>query len=171
MAGVGGLAPQGQRDGSVWTAASSAVSYTIIVNESHCQSQIQGRGYACYYVFTLEQESQVTIDLESDVDPYLYLREGEARSGEVLDENDPETRRRQIAATRSWMGMVNDRPPGNTWPRRPGPPTAARCPAPATPPRSIPIAEPYHGVAEPVPGIRLRGAPAGKPTNLPDCSI
>ena len=46
------------------------------------------RGYARYYGFTLEQGSQVTIDLESSEDTYLYLRSGDARTGSVLHEND-----------------------------------------------------------------------------------
>ena len=54
-----------------------------------CQSQVSGRGYAWYLTFTLGQESEVTITLESDdADTYLYLREGEARSGPFLHEND-----------------------------------------------------------------------------------
>ena len=53
-----------------------------------CQSQVQDRGYARYYGFTLAESSDVTIDLESSVDTYLYLREGEAKSGAVLYEND-----------------------------------------------------------------------------------
>ena len=54
-----------------------------------CDSQASGRGYARYYAFTLGSESEVTITLESqDADTYLYLREGEARSGEFLYEND-----------------------------------------------------------------------------------
>ena len=53
-----------------------------------CQSQVQGRGYARYYTFTLGQESQITIDLISSVDPYLFLRQGDSRSGAVLHEND-----------------------------------------------------------------------------------
>ena len=55
---------------------------------SGCQSQVTGRGYARYYSFTLAQQSQATIDLESSVDPYLYLRSGDSRSGTVLHEND-----------------------------------------------------------------------------------
>ena len=55
---------------------------------SDCQSQAQGRGYAKYYTFTLDQDREVTIDLESSVDTYLYLREGGAKSGPVLHEND-----------------------------------------------------------------------------------
>ena len=55
---------------------------------SGCQSQVTRRGYARYYSFTLAQQSQATIDLESSVDPYLYLRSGDSRSGTVLHEND-----------------------------------------------------------------------------------
>ena len=54
-----------------------------------CDSEASGRGHARYYSFTLAQESEVTITLEStDADTYLYLRAGEARSGEFLYEND-----------------------------------------------------------------------------------
>ena len=54
-----------------------------------CQSEVSGRGYAQYYTFTLAQESEVTVTLESDdADTYLYLRDGEARSGDFLAEND-----------------------------------------------------------------------------------
>ena len=53
-----------------------------------CESAVGARGYARYYTFTLAEESEVTITLESDTDPYLYLREGEAKSGDFLHEND-----------------------------------------------------------------------------------
>ena len=53
-----------------------------------CQSSVPDRGYARYYTFTLAQQSNVTIDLESSVDPFLYLRSGHTRSGTVLHEND-----------------------------------------------------------------------------------
>ena len=55
---------------------------------SDCQSQTSDRGYARYYSFTLEQQSAVTIELESEVDPYLYLRQGDATTGAFLQEND-----------------------------------------------------------------------------------
>ena len=55
---------------------------------SDCQSRVSGRGYARYYTFTLEQQSDVTIDLASEVDTYLYLREGEAHSGAPIISND-----------------------------------------------------------------------------------
>ena len=53
-----------------------------------CRSSEAGRGYARYYSFTLNQEAEVTIDLESELDTYLYLRTGDARSGDFLYEND-----------------------------------------------------------------------------------
>ena len=55
---------------------------------SGCESEGRSGRYARYYSFTVVQESEVTIDLESSVDTYLYLRRGEARSGTVLHEND-----------------------------------------------------------------------------------
>ena len=55
---------------------------------SDCESATRGSSYARYYTFTLTEASEVTITLESDTDPYLYLREGEAKSGDVVDEND-----------------------------------------------------------------------------------
>ena len=51
-------------------------------------SQHPNIGYARYYSFTLAQESAVTITLESSVDPYLYLRSGDARTGTPLHFND-----------------------------------------------------------------------------------
>ncbi len=56
-----------------------------------CQSAVPDRGYARYYTFTLDQPSQVTIDLQSSVDTYLYLRRGTARTGEAEDEDDDVT--------------------------------------------------------------------------------
>ena len=47
-----------------------------------------GARVARYYSFTLAQQSAVTIDLESTVDTYLYLREGDARSGTARHVND-----------------------------------------------------------------------------------
>ena len=55
---------------------------------ANCQSTVTERGYARYYTFTLATESAVTIDLESEVDTFLYLRVGEARSGTPLFFND-----------------------------------------------------------------------------------
>ena len=71
---------------------------------SGCQSQVSGRGYARYYTFTLTEESEVDITLErtsGEADTYLYLREGESRSGDFLHDNDDDggTTRSRIAET------------------------------------------------------------------------
>ena len=55
---------------------------------ANCQSQVTGRGYARYFTFTLSEQRQVTITLESGVDTYLYLRAGSAKSGDAAAEND-----------------------------------------------------------------------------------
>ena len=44
--------------------------------------------YARYYTFTLSEQSELTIALESTEDPYLYLMEGEGRDGKQVAEND-----------------------------------------------------------------------------------
>ena len=54
-----------------------------------CQSELPGRGHARYYSFSLDSQSEVTLTLESsEADTYLYLRQGEARSGDFLHQND-----------------------------------------------------------------------------------
>ena len=54
---------------------------------SGCQSQEEGRGYARYYGFTLAEQAEVTITVNSDEDSYLYLRSGDARSGTALNDH------------------------------------------------------------------------------------
>ena len=69
-----------------------------------CDSEVSQRGHARYYSFTLTEGAEVTIALESsDADTYLYLRSGEARSGNFLEEDDdtPDTTRSEIVATLS----------------------------------------------------------------------
>ena len=54
-----------------------------------CDSEVREGRHARFYSFSLEAQGEVTITLESsDADTYLYLREGEARSGEALHEDD-----------------------------------------------------------------------------------
>ena len=55
---------------------------------SDCESEVSGRGYARYYSFTLTESAEVAIDLSSEVDTYLYLRDGSATSGAALHDND-----------------------------------------------------------------------------------
>ena len=77
--------PETDNCGETITAAGSPITGTWA---NDCQSQVTGRGYARYYTFTLAQQAAVTITLESDVDPFLFLWEGEARSGTPLYFND-----------------------------------------------------------------------------------
>ena len=93
VSGLGGAAGPGPSTGCGTTVPynSQTVGYEFpyVSWDVGCQSQVSGRGYAWYLTFTLGQESEVTITLESDdADTYLYLREGEARSGPFLHEND-----------------------------------------------------------------------------------
>ena len=54
-----------------------------------CESAERPGSHARYYSFALESESYVTISLHStEADPWLYLRERDARSGSFLHEND-----------------------------------------------------------------------------------
>ena len=53
-----------------------------------CDSANRGGSYARYYSFSLSVDTEVTIDLTSSVDTYLYLRQENATSGPALHEND-----------------------------------------------------------------------------------
>ena len=52
---------------------------------SDCLSESRDNAYARYYTFTLTQEVEVTIILESEIDSYLFLLK---ESGEITAEND-----------------------------------------------------------------------------------
>ena len=55
---------------------------------SGCESVERAGSHARFYTFTLPQESEVTITLESDdADAYLYLRLGEAKSGTAVNDH------------------------------------------------------------------------------------
>ncbi len=91
VTGLGGGAtppeppPSGDACGETITADGTASGQWA----SGCDSQERDGRHARYYTFTLAQQSQVAIALESaDADTYLYLRQGEARSGEALHQND-----------------------------------------------------------------------------------
>ena len=54
-----------------------------------CVSAVPERGHARYYTFALGSQLEVILTLESDdADAYLYLREGPARSGQPVHENN-----------------------------------------------------------------------------------
>ena len=88
VAGLGGTPgePQRTRNRCVETLSGDGT-----VNGSwaaNCRSQVEGRGFARYYTFTLTEEAEVSINLESSVDTYLYLRSGDERSGSALREHN-----------------------------------------------------------------------------------
>ena len=71
---------------------------------SDCPSQYRENAYARFYTFTLIEESEVTITLDSATDPYLFLLTGSGEDAEYLTENDDIDRDRgnfnsRIAAT------------------------------------------------------------------------
>ena len=53
-----------------------------------CDSVNRTGSYARFYTFTLEQETEVKIDLTSDEDAYLFLLEGMGAEGAMLYSND-----------------------------------------------------------------------------------
>ena len=53
-----------------------------------CASENNDGRFARYYAFTLDEESEVQIDLTSEHDTYLFLLEDAGREGAVLTEND-----------------------------------------------------------------------------------
>jgi hypothetical protein len=55
---------------------------------SGCESTNRSGSYAHFYTFTLEEETEVTIELTSEEDTYLFLLQGEGRDGTVDEEND-----------------------------------------------------------------------------------
>ncbi len=52
-----------------------------------CESEVRSGSYARYYGLTVEEESAVTITVNSAVDSYMYLRSGDARSGAALNDH------------------------------------------------------------------------------------
>ena len=91
VAGLSGTATDPASDPETNTCATIAITAdgaTPGTWADGCHSQVIDRGYAQFYSFTLEQQSDVTIDLMSSVDPVLFLRDGEARSGTVRLFND-----------------------------------------------------------------------------------
>lgn len=55
---------------------------------SGCSSENKAGSYAQYYTFTLNEESDATITLDSSEDTYLYLLRGVGDDGPVVYEND-----------------------------------------------------------------------------------
>jgi hypothetical protein len=53
-----------------------------------CESENRPGRYAKYFIFTLIDDTKVTIDLESTPDNYLFLLEGAGLTGKVISEDD-----------------------------------------------------------------------------------
>jgi len=53
-----------------------------------CSSAHRSGRYAIYYTFTLSSTQEVTIDLGSSKNTYMYLLQGSSRNGEELERND-----------------------------------------------------------------------------------
>ena len=69
-----------------------------------CQSGVTDRGFARYYSFTLEEDSEVTIDLSSDVDTYMYLRSGDVLAGTFVAENDDHEGSQRVSRISETLG-------------------------------------------------------------------
>ena len=64
----------------------SSVTEGTWTNE--CSAQNRANSYARFYTFTLTQQTEVTITLESRTDPYLFLLVGTGTAAGKLKEND-----------------------------------------------------------------------------------
>ena len=53
-----------------------------------CLSRNREDAYARYYTFTLTEQVEVTITLESETDPYVFLLSGTGADADYLAEND-----------------------------------------------------------------------------------
>ncbi len=56
--------------------------------ESNCTSTHRSERYAKYYTFTLSNSQEVTIDLQSSTDTYLFLLSGSGENGSVIESDD-----------------------------------------------------------------------------------
>ena len=70
------------------TAATTEGSWTADCTSNISAPSGSGDRYASFYTFTLDAESDVTINLSSDEDAFLYLRSGTSTDGSALHEND-----------------------------------------------------------------------------------
>ena len=55
---------------------------------SDCASESRVGRYASYYTFTIDEPRDVAITLESEVDTYLYVREGKGTDGHIVHEDN-----------------------------------------------------------------------------------
>jgi len=70
---------------------SSSISINTNVSGTwvaECESENRDASYAKYYTFTLASSREVTIDLESSTDTYLFLLNGSGQTGTVIAQDD-----------------------------------------------------------------------------------
>ncbi len=69
----------------IGTLAGSSVSGTW---NSSCESSEREGSFVRFYTFTLTEEADVTVTLTSEVDTFLYIREGVNKGGAILHQDD-----------------------------------------------------------------------------------
>ena len=77
--------------GEVLAQCVSSISLNTDVSgswESSCTSTHRSGSYARYYTFTLSSSQELTIDLQSTTDTYLFLLNGSGQTGTVIARND-----------------------------------------------------------------------------------
>lgn len=77
--------------GTLLAACITPISFDTDVADSwetNCASEHRDNSYAKYYTFTLASDLEVTIDLTSKQDTFLYLLSGSDETGSIVDQND-----------------------------------------------------------------------------------
>ena len=74
--------------------------------ESGCESTARVGSYARFYAFTLDEPGDVAVTLESEVDTYLYIREGEGADGYIVREDDDDDHSDFILASSTDSGIL-----------------------------------------------------------------
>jgi len=72
-------------------ACLSSIPFNTVVTDSweaNCPSEHRADRYAKYYTFTLSSSQEVTIDLQSSTDTYLFLLSGSNQTGTILEQDD-----------------------------------------------------------------------------------
>ena len=74
--------------------------------ESGCESTVRIGSYARFYSFTLDEPGRVAVTLESEVDTYLYIREGEGADGHIVHEDDDDDHSEFALASSTDSGIL-----------------------------------------------------------------
>ena len=73
--------------------------------ESGCESTVRTGSHARFYAFTLDALTNVAVTLESEVDTYLYIREGESTDGHIVHEDDDDDHSDFVLASSTDSGI------------------------------------------------------------------